>query len=54
MFIKEEEISGHHSLRKRFLKDLDKKNSNMALQEKRVAVAKDIRKKIDEVKLFQL
>jgi hypothetical protein len=24
MFIKEEEISGHHSLRERFLKDLDK------------------------------
>ncbi len=52
MFIKEEEISGHHSLRKRFLKDLDKEIQIWSYKKNESLLRRTLEKKIDEGKLF--
>ena len=49
MFIKEEEISGHHSLRKRFLKDLDKEIQIWSYKKNESLLRRALEKKIDEI-----
>jgi len=52
MFIKEEEISGNYSLRKRFLKDLDKEIQIWSYKKNESLLRRTLEKKVDEGKLF--